>query len=242
MRPKMQAKLTEDELSQRMAAAKLNSAKRSAAHARAEADEALFQEREKIAQEKRRMEGQNRRVMDGEREKNRMRKLNAQTGREWDKEKNDEDFKDTRLGRGNFRRGAYGGVSYDGNRTYGRNWAEESQQAEAESNGGRGSFAPRGRGGRGKGRSDRGRGRGDFQNANGAQTRKDARLPTPAIGKETEFPALPGGDARASGTSGTKSNVSKHGETDISQPPPMTEGTWADQVESSEAAPPEAGW
>lgn len=48
--------------------------------------------------------------MDSERERNRMRKLNALNGREWDATKQEEDY-DPRGGKGQFRRGMHGGVS-----------------------------------------------------------------------------------------------------------------------------------
>ncbi|KAL8637499.1 MAG: hypothetical protein Q9228_005234, partial [Teloschistes exilis] len=63
-------KLTEEELSARLAAAKLNSAKREEAHRVAEADEASFQQREAQASQRRQEEGRARRLMDQEREKN----------------------------------------------------------------------------------------------------------------------------------------------------------------------------
>ena len=73
----MQPKLSEDELSRRMAAAKLNAAKIAATHARAEADEASFLEREKVADEKGHLEFHNSQAMNDEREVNRRRKLEA---------------------------------------------------------------------------------------------------------------------------------------------------------------------
>ncbi|KAJ6160718.1 hypothetical protein N7470_004114 [Penicillium chermesinum] len=96
-------KLTEEELSKRIASAKENAAKKAAAHARAEADQASFLEREQAAAQKRREELANRKVMDNEREKNRQRKLKAQTGREWDSEKREEDY-NPRGGGSQFRR------------------------------------------------------------------------------------------------------------------------------------------
>ncbi|KAG8532815.1 uncharacterized protein KY384_002693 [Bacidia gigantensis] len=71
-------KLTEEELSSKLAAAKLNSAKRAEAHRLAEADEADFHAREAKVQVRRQEEGKARRVMDMERERNRIRKLGAQ--------------------------------------------------------------------------------------------------------------------------------------------------------------------
>lgn len=60
-----------------MAAAKANSARIAATHARAEADEASFFEREKIAAEKGQQESQNSQAMNDEREINRQRKLDS---------------------------------------------------------------------------------------------------------------------------------------------------------------------
>ncbi|KAJ5129482.1 uncharacterized protein N7515_005521 [Penicillium bovifimosum] len=103
-------KLTEAELSKRIAAAKENALKKAAAHARAEADQASFMEREQEAAKKRREEAAHRQLMDNEREQNRQRKLKAQTGREWDSQKREEDY-NPRGGGSQFRRGMHGGVS-----------------------------------------------------------------------------------------------------------------------------------
>ena len=106
----LKPKLTEDELSARMAAAKLNNAKRAEAHRLAEADEANFQQREAQASQKRKEEGVARRMMNQEREKNRMRKLGAQGGREWDEGKAEQVPE-----RGSqYRRGAHGGGGVGG--------------------------------------------------------------------------------------------------------------------------------
>lgn len=101
-------KLTEEELAARMEAVKLKNASLEAAHARAEADEASFREREVQAQERRRQEHASRQQMNSEREKNRMRKLKAMSGREWDEGKTEEEERDTR--RSQYKRGAHGGV------------------------------------------------------------------------------------------------------------------------------------
>jgi hypothetical protein len=231
-----QPKLTEEELAARMAAVRLNAQKRSEAHKRAEADEASFQEREKVAAQKRRVDAQNRRVMDGERERNRQRKLNAQAGRDWDAEKNQDDFNTTRGGRGQYRRGAHGGVQYDGGRTNGRardyeiesQVDDESNQKEPYRGRGRG----RGRGGGG----GRGRGREEFNSSHvgrgGSRQNNSRNL---EVGLESEFPALPPGTkavASSDDTDGGKKDLPKPIETP--QPPAMATGTWADQVESSE--------
>jgi len=102
------AKLTEEELTERMAVMKLKNATRTADYERAAADEASFREREIQAQVKRAEEFRNRQQMDKEREKNAARKLMAMGGREWDTEKSMEEERDGR--RSQFRRGAFGGV------------------------------------------------------------------------------------------------------------------------------------
>ncbi|KAJ9667391.1 hypothetical protein H2201_002592 [Coniosporium apollinis] len=85
------AKLSEAELAAKMAAISLKNASLTAAHERAEADLATFEKREKEASERAaqvaRVEKMKRRAMEGEREANRMRKLKAVGGREWDLEK-----------------------------------------------------------------------------------------------------------------------------------------------------------
>ena len=163
-------KLTEDELSARMAAAKLNNAKRAEAHRLAEADEANFQQREAQASQKRKEEGAARRAMNQEREKNRMRKLGAQGGREWDEGKAEQEQE-----RGSqYRRGAHGGIAYDRGSTRG----EHQSQGFNELHERRERFVPRG-GGRGRG----GRGRGGFAPSRVAQP----AAPDPV----NDFPALP---------------------------------------------------
>lgn len=90
-------KLTETELAEKMAQITIKNASLTAAHARAEADAASFAERESQAKvvtaQKQREERRDRQQMMGEREKNRMRKLKAMGGREWDAEK-DENARD----------------------------------------------------------------------------------------------------------------------------------------------------
>lgn len=171
----LKPKLTEDELSARMAAAKINNDKRAEAHRLAEADEANFQQREAQASQKRKEEGVARRVMNQEREKNRMRKLGTQGGREWDEGKAEQEPE-----RGSqYRRGAHGGVAYDTNSPRGgyqeRKFNEFHERREG--------FVPRGGG---KGRGDRGRGgrgRGGFVPSKFAQQ----AMPDPV----NDFPALP---------------------------------------------------
>lgn len=89
-------KLTEDELAEKMARIKLKNAELNAAHERAEADAASFAHRESQAKqeaaEKAKAERRDRQQMMGERERNRARKLKAMEGREWDLDKQQEDF------------------------------------------------------------------------------------------------------------------------------------------------------
>jgi hypothetical protein len=150
--------LSEEELTARLAAMKLKNARLTEAHARSQADQELFEQREAVALQRRKEERLNRQQMMGEREKNRQRKLQAVGVREWDMEKNEEDFKEE--GR-RAKRGAHGGIG-------GSRYATATTTAPAaaatqtwESGDG---FEVRGageRGGRGRGRGRGGRGRGD---------------------------------------------------------------------------------
>ena len=171
----LKPKLTEDELSARMAAAKINNEKRAEAHRVAEADEANFQQREAQASQKRKEEGVARRVMNQEREKNRIRKLGAQGGREWDEGKAEQEPE-----RGSqYRRAAHGGVAYDTNSSRGVYQDQKFNEFHKRREG----FIPRGGG---KGRGDRGRGsrgRGGFAPNRAAQQ----AAPDPV----NDFPALP---------------------------------------------------
>jgi hypothetical protein len=89
-------KLTETELAEKMAQIQIKNASLTAAHARAEADAASFAEREQQAKaqsaQRAKEERKDRQQMMGERERNRLRKLKALDGREWDMEKNEDDF------------------------------------------------------------------------------------------------------------------------------------------------------
>ncbi|MCJ1245281.1 hypothetical protein MMC30_002484 [Trapelia coarctata] len=233
-------KLTEDELSARLAAAKLNNAKREEAHRLAEADEASFQQREAQAREKRREEGAARRAMEGERERNRLRKLGARGGREWDEGKKEEDVVGGG-GRG-ARRGVYGGVVGGVGAVPGSRRADDGAEGGEEDggrDGGRGGF-DRGRSrGRGRGRGGRGRGRGDFGGVDGSE---DLRRSIQEANKsasfvETDFPALDGAKKTQTGPA---EKISTFKNTDIMKSPKGDKGTWADQVEAGAAAAPEA--
>ncbi|GCB20652.1 hypothetical protein AAWM_03537 [Aspergillus awamori] len=227
-------KLTEEELSRRIAAAKENAAKVAAAHARAEADQASFLEREKVAEEKRRQERQHRRAMDNERERNRLRKLGALNGREWDAEKKEEHY-NPRGGRGGFRRGMHGGVSGYARRDF------DSQPSEEPSEDARPPYhRGRGRGGGGGGRGGRGRGghrgpRGDIAASDGAADQTSghpkSEASAPVISNEAEFPALPGSEKKEKEKAGEEAPTTP----DLLKSDslsPVTGASWADQVES----------
>ncbi|KAL8660102.1 MAG: hypothetical protein Q9226_000094 [Calogaya cf. arnoldii] len=178
-------KLTEEELSARLAAAKLNNQKREEAHRLAEADEASFQQREAQASQRRQEEGRARRVMDQEREKNRLRKLGAQDGREWDEGKQHQPA-DPR--RSEYRRGAHGGTSnYQGLGGRGGNFQSDGDAYNEERAYGPRGGRSRGDRGRGRGRVRGGRGRGDLESSSSGYE----ILKPPAPDAESDFPALP---------------------------------------------------
>ncbi|KAK2734631.1 hypothetical protein FQN57_001625 [Myotisia sp. PD_48] len=257
-------KLTEKELSERMAAAKITAAKKAAAHALAEADEATFKEREKIVLEKQLEERQNRRAMLGEREKNRQRKLNAQTGREWDAEKQPDPFPIRGRGGSAYRRGVHGAVLLN-DREGVRDSTQPSEYHLRD-------IDPRGRGRAGGGRGGRGRGSGRGRGAANTQVvgannaRNTADASPPAIGEDRDFPALPksvetpstSADSPKTAPKSTaiepeaqtqpskdelEANITeskaqtqllKSEPKDILLSPIVSSGTWADQVEDSE--------
>ena len=215
-------KLTEEELSARLAAAKLNNAKRAEAHRIAEADEASFQQREAHASQKRKEEGQAKRIMNMEREKNRLRKLGAQAGREWDEGKEEVERSDERGGQ--YRRGAHGGVLYEGGRG-GRNRGYQDRGFDQQHDNYNPHFQTE-RGYRGRGRGDRGRsrgrGRGRSQGHRGFDSSDEIpqTLPDPVA----DFPALP------NATSGRQSSHSKPSDNILS---PVVGASWADEVQAS---------
>ena len=208
-------KLTEDELSERLAAAKINNAKREAAHAAAEADEASFLAREAHVQEKRREEGVRRREMEGERERNRERKLKGKGGREWDEGK-EERFEEAV--KAYLKRGAYGGVVGGGAHR------GDLETPETFEEGGERGFRSRGRGrGRGRRRGGPGRGRGEGRGAFVNEGDKTANF-----GAE-DFPALSTKDSTKPAGSGG-ADTSKAQESVMS--PVGDKGTWAEEMEA----------
>lgn len=168
-------KLTEEELSAKLAAVRLKNAKISEAHRLAEADEASFHQREARASQKRAKEGAARLAMNSEREKNRIRKLGAQAGRKWDEGKEEE-----RPERGSqYRRGAHGGVAFGRDNAQSGHLFQVSEQENGQS---RGVNSSRGRGGRG------GRSRGGGRGGSAASDKAIVQSPPDPI---ADFPALP---------------------------------------------------
>lgn len=219
-------KLTEEELTAKLAAAKTRSESRSAAHARAEEDAANFAERERAAAEKRVKDVANRKVMEGEREKNRARKIAVMGGREWDAEKNEEDFKTASRGRGrgNYTRGA----DRDMHSRAGDPFADDLRQYQWKDDaGGRGPGRRRGRG------TERGAPRGRAHDRNGAGRQPD-------MAAQSDFPSLPLSTKPKDDLAIDRKAEAKTTGSDLTSPTPGT-GSWADQVEVCEAAKPKAG-
>lgn len=186
-------KLTDEELAEKMNRISLKNASLEAAHARAEADAASFAQREDEASKRRKEERKDRQQMMGEREKNRLRKLKAQEGREWDVEKKEEDFTG-RGGRG-FTRGAHGGVA--GTRTDGGEREGFGGDREDYTDGRE--YIYRENRGRGRGRGgERGRGQG---RGRGGLTDGQARPQAPP--KANDFPDLPAAAQKTEGQSGS---------------------------------------
>lgn len=173
-------KLTEEELSAKMAQMAIINAKRAESHRASEADQAAFQHREKELEKERKeravAERKNERVMEMERAKNRERKMKAQGGREWDSEKKEEDIVDRRGRSSEFVRGGFGGIARGGG-LGGSRYAvqEEGEQGGGELQNGRGGYEGRGRG----------RGRGGREG--GA---KGGKASTQTVPTAEDFPAL----------------------------------------------------
>lgn len=195
-------RLTEAELSAKLASMRSKNEALASAHARAEADakaaeareKALKQqeiERKKIAAEKQKAERKDRQQMMGERERNRQRKLNAQGGREWDLEKEDGFDGTGEERRRGAARGAYGGVAAPRAAPEGRELFDDGGDGGAYRGRGRGRG---GRGGRG--------GRADFHESprNDARGGKQTSQRPPT---STDFPELPSGPKTSTASADT---------------------------------------
>ena len=251
-------KLSEDELSARLAAAKLNNSKLEAAHRLAEADAANFEAREQAAKERRVAAEAARKQMEGERERNRLRKLGAKTGREWDVEKDERQQGLGGEGRGRGgRRGMYGGVvgglppatRGEPGRGRGENIASKPEEVygdsgdlgglsevavgeDAEGN----TVAAGGEGGSfGGGFRGRGRGRGRGPRGGRGRGRGDSGMQVrrievrPSALTEEDFPALQTSNPM------TKPQAPATALDNPLRSPDLDKATWADQVEAGQA-------
>lgn len=250
----LRPKLTEAELTEKIASARARSQQLSTAHARAEADAASFAERERVASEKRERERVNRRVLEGERERNRERKMRALAGgggREWDEGK--EVVEGRQGGRGGgYMRGVFGGVG----RREGGAGVENGDGGEGErerARGGRGR-GYRSRGGGGGGGGGRGRGGHNKPHATStdpSSTSTSAQQQQADISAETDFPSLPTAEkprvetakppppsAAAPSSNTAKPSVVQSTKATALETPisPGGDGSWADQVDRVEAA------
>ena len=186
------AKLSERELEAKMAAMAVKNAALQAAHEKSAADAEAFAAREAAAVVRRREDRVARAAQDAEREKNRLRKLKASGGREWDSEKREEEFGTPERA---ARRGGYGGVAAsrfaaEDRREFGAVPAATeqdpvSQWVESQA---REVFGDRGRG-RGRGGRGRGRGRGGRENGDHQQRQQSSQLQAPPTA--SDFPDLP---------------------------------------------------
>ncbi|KAK4987105.1 hypothetical protein LTR50_004880 [Elasticomyces elasticus] len=139
-------KLTDAELAEKMKAISIKNASLVAAHERAEADAAMFAQREVEAEQRRTLERRDRQQMMGERERNRDRKLKTVGRREWDAKKEENDGP----GGENAREAVAGpAAEYQDGREY--IWREDRGNARARGEGrGRYRGFVRGRGGAGR--------------------------------------------------------------------------------------------
>lgn len=179
-------KLSEQELAEKMSRISLKNEKLAAAHARAEADAADFAEREEVAAKRRQEERRDRQQMMGEREKNRLRKLKAVGGREWDAEKPDDAdaFGGARQagGRG---RGAHGGIAGQRNQDGSREGFSGDREDYTDGR----EYMYREDRGRGRGRGRGGRGGAPGRGGRGPQQEKQSSQSVP---KPNDFPDLSG--------------------------------------------------
>lgn len=256
------SRLTEEELSAKLAAMRSKNETLQAEHAKAEADQASFEAREaeaakqtaarkKHQAERQKVDRQNRQQMMGEREQNRQRKLGALHGREWDAEK-EEGFSGTgEERRRGAARGAHGGVVRDSRPAPADNSPDDFNiRGTAEGDDTRDAHTQRGRG-RGRGRGGRGGRGGRSDHQGGPPAKKDDQRPPQA----SDFPDLPQAATSAPKDTEapkkldfpikTKVNDVKNSEQAPDRPgvkkqesfglgsPTAAGGSWADQVEGS---------
>ncbi|CAD0115075.1 unnamed protein product [Aureobasidium uvarum] len=223
-------KLSEQELAEKMSRISLKNEKLAAAHARAEADAADFAEREEVAAKRRQEERRDRQQMMGEREKNRLRKLKAVGGREWDAEKPDDAdaFGGPRQagGRG---RGAHGGIAGQRNPDGSREGFGGDKEDYTDGR----EYMYREDRGRGRGRGRGGRGGGPGRGGRGPQ---QERQPSQSVPKPTDFPDLSGSASAPKFDTAPPPTMAfptktKLEQLDIDDTPGTEKKSWADMME-----------
>ena len=128
--------------------------------------------------------------MEGERERNRLRKMKALGGREWDAEKQEADMVgDRRPNVGQFRRGAHGGVV--GGTDFARGGDGDGDGRQRQLYVDEEAASGRDQGVRGRGNRGRGRGRGSRGGAHPMPSRHQPGDGGPDIKAEADFPSLP---------------------------------------------------
>lgn len=167
--------------------------------------------------------------MDNEREQNRQRKLKAQTGREWDSEKREEDYNPRGAG-SQYRRGMHGGVS-----GYTRRDFDGVDETAVGGDAGPTSPRGRGRGGRGRGRGPSRGPRGEGASSKDVYTEEERKAAVPGVNDEADFPSLPAGkkpeDAPATNPTVTTADTAPGSMEKLESSFSPVSGTWADQVE-----------
>lgn len=152
-------KLTQEELTAKLERMKIINAEKAESFRKSEKDREGYAEKEKEEKRKRKEELERGRAMEGERMKNRERKLKAMGGREWDEGKDEKDFEDNKGRSSQYVRGGHGGVIRGRGGLAGSrfNDAPEDDMSSYIYDENRGRGCGRGRGGgRGTGRGGRG--------------------------------------------------------------------------------------
>lgn len=197
-------KLTEEELTAKLERMKIINAEKAESFRKSEKDREGYAEKEKEEKRKRKEEVERGRVMEGERMKNRERKLKAMGGREWDEGKDEKDFEDNKGRSSQYVRGGHGGV------IRGRGGLAGSRFNDAPEDDMSSYIYDENRG-RGSGRG-RGRGRGNGRGGRGGSSQQSQTVPA-----MEDFPSLPTTSASKNTTSGINS-------------PLAGAGDWADEM------------
>lgn len=160
--------------------------------------------------------------MNNEREQNRQRKLNALTGREWDSQKQDENY-NQRGGGSQFRRGMHGGVSGYVRRDFDEGRLDDTSATHLSPG-----YRGRGRGGRGgRGRALSSESWRDRSSSNEPSEQKATSPVSTGVNNETEVPAL---SAEAESPEDAATETSSRSADKSGSLSPMSD-TWAGQVE-----------